>query len=74
MLSLSVQDWLSTTYSWKKLDSSSVIWLGGSLTGLGCRCKLAQTRFYTELYINDDSLMPKFSDYGTGNSEIVANV
>ena len=48
-------------------DSTSRIYLGGSNTGgAGCRCNLAQVRFYPELIVKDVSLMTKFSDYGTG--------
>ena len=46
---------------------TSTIWLGGTnAQTLGCRCNLAQVRFYIDLFVNDESLMTKFSDYGTG--------
>ena len=51
----------------KQPDSTSRMYFGGSSTGgQGCRCKLAQVRFYSELFVKGESLMTKFSDYGTG--------
>ena len=51
----------------KQPDSTSRIYLRGSNTGgAGCRCNLAEVRFYVDLFINDVSLMPKFSDYELG--------
>ena len=56
----------------KQPDSTSRVYLGGTITGgLGCRCNLAQVRFYADLFVNDVSLMTKFSDYGAGTFEII---
>lgn len=54
-------------------DSESALWLGGNST-LGCRCQLALTRFYLNLFVNDPELMTKFSGYETGNFEMLMRI